>query len=396
MKILLFALTFLALAVVTTLLFINIDGTVIFDVAGRSLQLPLVMVIGAILLGYLLLYFVFRAFALLKRAPGALGRKRKRGQFKKSRATLKRGLQEMIVGNWSKAERSLAKSAENSDLPLLNYLSAARVAQQQGKIEDRDGYLTKAMDVDPEAGLAVGLTQAELMFSNGQYDEEMATLNQLNQAYPGNALVQKYLAKNLHVRKDWQGLSEILSGLEKNKAVNAAEIENFNTDTYCALLTQHADQGNREAFDGLWKNIPKRVRNYSAVVKCYIKQMIKFDDAKTTGPFIRKYVKGNWDEEVVALYSELNIGNHKVALAQAEKWLKERPESPGLLAMAGLLNAKAELWGKARSLLEQSIAIKPRAQSYKLLGDVLSSMGEKEEAMTSYNTGLKLAVAETS
>jgi len=371
MKILLFALTFLALAVVTTLLFINIDGTVIFDVAGRSLQLPLVMVIGAILLGYLLLYFLFRAFALLKRAPGALGRKRKRGQFKKSRATLKRGLQEMIVGNWSKAERSLAKSAEKSDLPLLNYLSAARVAQQQGKIEDRDSYLTKAMEVDPDASLAVGLTQAELMFTNGQYDEEMATLNQLNQKHPGNALVQKYLAKNLHVREDWQELSQVLPALEKNKSVTSAEIETFNTDTYCALLKQHANEDDREGFDAVWKNIPKRVQQYPAVVKCYIKQLIKFDDAKTAGPFIRKSLKGNWDEDIVALYSELNIGNHKVALAQAEKWLKEHPDSAGLLAMAGLLNAKAELWGKARSLLEQSLAIKPRAQSYKLLGDVL-------------------------
>lgn len=396
MKILLFALTFLALAVVTTLLFINIDGTVIVDVAGRSLQLPLVMVIGAILLGYLLLYFLFRMFALLKRAPGALGRKRKRGQFKKSRASLKRGLLEMVVGNWSKAERSLSSSAEKSDLPLLNYLSAARVAQQQGKIEQRDAYLTKATEVDPEASLAVGLTQAELMFSNAQYDEEMATLNQLNQDHPGNALVQKYLAKNLHVRKDWQELSQVLPALEKNKSVSAAEIKAFNTDTYCALLKQHANDDDREAFDSVWKTVPKRVRQYPAVVKCYIKQLIKFDDAKTAGPFIRKYLKGNWDEDVVALYSELNIGDHKVALAQAEKWLKEHPDSAGLLAMAGLLNAKAELWGKARSLLEQSLALKPRAQSYKLLGDVLSSMGEKDAAMDSYNTGLKLAVAETS
>ncbi len=396
MKILLFTVTFLALAVVTTLLFINIDGTVIVDVAGRSLQLPLVMVIGGILLTYLLLYFLFRAFSLLKRVPGALGRKRKRGQFKKSRASLKRGLLEMVVGNWSKAERSLSSSAEKSDLPLLNYLSAARVAQQQGKIEQRDTYLTKAMEVDPEASLAVGLTQAELMFNHGQYDEEMATLNQLNQDHPGNALVQKYLAKNLHARQDWQELSEVLPALEKNKSVNAAEIKSFNTDTYCSLLKQHADQDDREAFDAVWKGVPKRVRQYPAVVKCYIKQLIKFDDAKTAGPFIRKYLKSNWDEDVVALYSELNIGDHKVGLAQAEKWLKEHPESPGLLAMAGFLNAKAELWGRARSLLEQSLAIKPRAQSYKLLGDVLSSMDEKEAAMESYNTGLKLAVAETS
>ena len=94
------------------------------------------------------------------------------------------------------------------------------------------------------------------------------------------------------------------------------------------------------------------------------------------------------------MYSELNIEDHKVGLAQSERWLKQYPESPGLLAMAGFLNAKAELWGKARSLLEQSLALKAAPQTYKLLGDVLIKMNDSEGATESYQEGLRIAVDE--
>lgn len=392
MKILLFAVTILMLFVVTTLSFMNIDGSVILDTAGKSRQLPLVMVIGGILLFYLLLSFLFWAFSSLRGAPGAFGRKRKRGKHKKSRASLKRGIIEMTEGKWAKAERSLTSSAAGSDLPLLNYLAAARVAQAQGKTEQRDQYLAKADEVDAEEGLAVALTRAELLNSSGEFDEAMATLASINDKHPGNERAQKYLAKTLSERAAWQELAELLPALEKNKSINQEELTQLNINTYGALLKQHGQAHEREAFDSVWKRIPKKHKAQADLAKTYIRQLIHFDDAKTAGPFIRKYLKSSWDDDIVSMYSELDVGDHKVGLAQTEKWLKRHPESAGLLATAGFLNAKAELWGKAKSQLEQSLVLKPSTQSYKLLGDVLLKMGEQDAALESYNHGLKLAV----
>jgi len=394
MKVLLFIITILSLAAVATLLAMNYPGTVFIDVGGKSINFPLIFLVIGTLLLFAVLYFLIRAFSALRRAPGAISKKRTEGRHNKARDSLKRGFIEMTEGKWSQAERSLAGSAGKSDTPFLNYLGAARVAQEQGKIERRNELLDKAAAVEDGVGLAVGLTRAELQHNNQEYDSALETLEGLNNDHSENEKVQKYLARTLHARGEWQQLYDLLPKLSKNKTIAEAKKNHFSIDAYCHLLAEKGDAKDREGFDDLWKEIPKTFRRDPAVVKSYIRQLIHFDDAKTAGPFIRKYLKQNWNDDIVALYSELNIADHKVGLAQSEKWLKQYPDSPGLLAMSGFLNARAELWGKARSLLEQSLSIKAAPQTFKLLGDVLTKMDEPDAAMDAYQQGLRLAVDE--
>jgi HemY protein len=49
----------------------------------------------------------------------------------------------MAEGHYNQAEKLMLKGADNSDTPLLNYLSAARVAQARGDDVRRDHYLQK-------------------------------------------------------------------------------------------------------------------------------------------------------------------------------------------------------------------------------------------------------------
>jgi HemY protein len=49
-----------------------------------------------------------------------------------------------------------------------------------------------------------------------------------------------------------------------------------------------------------------------------------------------------------------------------------------------------ELWGKARSYLESSLAIRPRAEAYQLYGRLLARLGEGENAALAYRSGLSL------
>ena len=49
-----------------------------------------------------------------------------------------------------------------------------------------------------------------------------------------------------------------------------------------------------------------------------------------------------------------------------------------------------ELWGKARSYLESSIAMSPTADSYALYGRLLNQFGEESSAALAFSTGLGL------
>ena len=77
-------------------------------------------------------------------------------------------------------------------------------------------------------------------------------------------------------------------------------------------------------------------------------------------------------------------------LKQAETWLKPYPEDAALLLTAARLSLANELWGKARSYLESSLALLPTADAYALYGQLLTGLGEDERALLAFRSGLQL------
>ena len=47
------------------------------------------------------------------------------------------------------------------------------------------------------------------------------------------------------------------------------------------------------------------------------------------------------------------------SIERAESWLKQHPDDAALLLTLGRLCAQQELWGKAQSYLDASIAVEP-------------------------------------
>jgi len=92
--------------------------------------------------------------------------------------TLK-GLIALSEGNWWKAQRLLSISADNADLPLVNYLAAAHAAQEQGDENACDELLQKARASTPEAEIAVGINQAQTQLARRQLKSSRTTLRSL-------------------------------------------------------------------------------------------------------------------------------------------------------------------------------------------------------------------------
>ena len=77
-------------------------------------------------------------------------------------------------------------------------------------------------------------------------------------------------------------------------------------------------------------------------------------------------------------------------LKRAEQWLKSHSEDGALLLTASRLCMAIELWGKARSYLESSLAMAPRTDAYALYGRLLKQLGEDESAALAFRSGLAL------
>ena len=167
MKYLLSFLLIIFIAVGAALLAHQDSGYVLFgrgyDTLEMSLSLFLVMLFLSYVLGYFLVRFILRTWTM----PAKLKLWRFSQQSDRARKTSLQGLINLSQGQWKKAEKLLTRSVKNSDMPLLNYLSAAKAAQKQNSPERRDHYLALAHKSMPEADFSVKLTQAELQFAHG-------------------------------------------------------------------------------------------------------------------------------------------------------------------------------------------------------------------------------------
>ena len=63
-----------------------------------------------------------------------------------------------------------------------------------------------------------------------------------------------------------------------------------------------------------------------------------------------------------------------------------------LLLTCARQSIRAELYGKARSYLETSIAIRPRLEAWQLLASLFDQLGERERAIQALNDALMHAV----
>ena len=109
---------------------------------------------------------------------------------------------------------------------------------------------------------------------------------------------------------------------------------------------------------------------------------------------IEQSLEAHWDSALLPLYVQCLPRDARRHLERAEGWLQEHPGDPVLLLALGELCMQQELWGKARSYLEASLAIEPSHTAYVQFGKLLERIGKPEEASQVYRNGLELALGQ--
>lgn len=154
------------------------------------------------------------------------------------------------------------------------------------------------------------------------------------------------------------------------------------------MATMHTD---RSALERLWDDVPRHLRREPRLTLARAQALIacgSIDDAEQE---IRRTLKDDWDEALVKLYGELQVADPAAHLKRIEAWLKEHPEDPALLLAAGRTCVRHQLWGKARSYFEASLAIRAVPETYRALGQLMAQVGEAQSASRAFERGLSMA-----
>lgn len=365
-------------------------GYALFGYGHWVVEMPLWFTIFA---GLVLFYSIHYCLLSLAYVTGIWGRCRRwcdRYRHRRSQNMTSQGLIQFSEGNWQTAEKYLLKAVEESETPLINYLTAARAAQEQAAFERRDEYLRLAHQSTPGAEVAVGLTQAQLQLRQDQLEQSLATLKHLQQLVPHHICTLKLL-KQLYLRlADWTSLYEMMPELKKYKVLSTEAYDELNLIVYRGLLIQAGKHEDVEVVNQLWHSIPKAVQKNSDVIKVYIAQLMDKKQHDVVERLIRDTLKRQWDTDLVKLYGKLATSLSQKQLSIAEGWLKIHSQSPVLLLTLGRLSVQIDLWGKAREYFEASIRIDPCVETYNELARLYEQLGEKTLAMDSYRAGLQL------
>ncbi len=370
------------------------SGYVLIARGYKTIELSLSLFIVLASIGFILSYVIVRIFINSWNMPETFRAWREQQRTKRARRDTNRGLIELAQGNWSRAERYLIRHAHDSEIPLLNYLSAARAAQKQNVPERRDDYLSLAHKSMQGSGFAVQLTQAELQLVHGQLEQSLATLVQLHSSSPKHPHVLFLLARLYELLRSWGDLKKILPEIKKQKVLDTTAYEHLERNVHRELITIATQKGKLTDLRGFWQHVPKLLRQDIEMIRHYARCLMILEAYDDVWSLLRDAIKRNWDIDLVYLYGLIKISDVDKQLTTAESWLKGHESNPVLLLTLGRLCVRSKLWGKARSYLDASINIQPRSDSFKELGQLLEQLEEPEEAAEYFRKGLLLAADE--
>jgi HemY protein len=346
------------------------------------------MSVPALVLLLALAYALVRLALRLWRAPRQLGQSFAERRIRRSSDRLTRGLIQMTEGDFSRGERLLTQGIKGSDAPLVNYLMAARAAQSQGSVERRNEWLALAYDELPEAEGAILLTQAELQLEAGDFAATRASVQKILDSRADHPVALALLARSYSALGDTHNLFELLPRLARAR-LSAPMLENLACEALRGVL-KRGDIG-AEQLDRVWSAAPPAVRNAALPVALYARALQAFEQGEQAEKMLRKALKRDWQAPLVEAYGQVAAADALKQLKQAELWLKEHSEDAALLLTAARLCMVNELWGKARSYLESSLALAPGPEAYALYGGLLERLGERDAAASAYQAGLRLA-----
>lgn len=340
----------------------------------------LLLLIGIVLI----LYFLIWLFRLIWRSPKTFSDWQQRQHRNKSDEQLGAGYLSLIKGDWKRAEKQLTNEAEYSHVPYINFLAAARAAQEQGRHSQRDEYLKKAYAAAPKERLAIGLTKARLHQKAGQLDQAQVTLQDIRELGQNNPQYTAMLIQTHQQENNWQAIQQLLPVARKQQALPSELLAELQSECHLGSLSSSND------VTSAWKALPRVERKRPANVLVYAPYLLGSGDKIGAEKLLRSTLKHNWDSDLIDLYGQLQSDKPEKLLRRVEGWILARPEDAHLSLAAGRLALSSGFYDDAKQHLQTAITNGPLSAAYAVLGQVFEANSENSKALQAYRTGMEL------
>lgn len=337
-----------------------------------STTLAVALLVGAAALAALVLLWT------LVRLPFAAVRRRRERQL---RQRLAEGVDGVLQGHWSRAERALAHAAQDPDQSLLAHGAAALSAHARA---DTAATATHLDAIGAGHPTSAAVLAAELALADGRSADALAALDQPRaQPLPPRGLALRAQALAAVGRAgEAYGL---LGALRQQQALAPARLDRHEAQWATLGLVEAADAN---VLADRWDALPQALRSDPAVVTAYARRAaaLRWDEAAAKA--IEQALDARWDEHLAALYGRLDIGRVEHRLANAQHWLQAHPASPGVLLAVARLQRSMGQWPRAEDALHRALAQGAGAEAWEELGHGFAHAGDDGRARIAYANAL--------
>ena len=344
------------------------------------------IVVGLVVGGIVLM----RLAALTLSLPSIVREQRERRAAKKRDENFVGGLKAYAEYRYQDAEQSLGQWQGDETRTGLARLLAARAAQEMRAVALRERHLQEAMDHGAE--LAAQLFEVEAHLEAKDAAAALAAIQRAKGIAPQHTALLRFELKARQMTGQWDEVDRLLDALMRGNALEPGVATQSRRIAYTENLKRRTedDRGLLE----YWKKIPAEFRLDPWVARAAARAFMQRGGHDTALDVLEAALNRDWHEDLVALYGEARGSNPARQIEQAEKWLHVHPRDAQLLLALAQLCSVQQLWGKAQSYLEASLAIAPSAEGHIRMAELKTQSGQPGEACKQYQKALALCRAQ--
>ena len=353
-----------------------------------SLNLLLILIVG----GFAALYFGLRAIVRTVQLPAQVREWRRLQKKDRARAKLDAAIVALLEGRYGKAQQQAQEALALPHSSGLAALVAARAAIDVRQFDAAEGFLSRPETQATSLAVPRLTLSAEIALEQGQPQEALRILESLKREAGMHTAALRLELRATQAARRFADIAPLVEQLVKRGVFDAAQGEQVRIAAQREQLRAlaHDAAGLRDA----WSRLPESMRTQPPIARAAALSFQQLGGDREAADIVARSLERGWDSELVDLYGECRVPDPTRQIEQAEHWLAAHNQDAALLRVLGTLCQRQQLWGKAQTYLEASLALDNHWRTHLALGEMLGRLGRKDEANTHFVAALRLATEE--
>lgn len=343
-----------------------------------SLNLFVLLQFAVLLAAYLCLRAVSNTLSL----PKAVADYRARRARQRDERSAIEALRSFWEGRYSLALKSAEKvdaGGTGAGIAALVGLKSAQALRDDVRVR---AWRQRAEQLPAPWRNARLMAEMRIALDARDFSAAQAALEQLGAKERRQISVQRLALRLAQGQGDWAEMLRLARQLEKHRALTPEQAQPLRMRAHRGMLESLHDEPAK--LMRYWHTMPGTDRIDPQFIRRAAEAMAATGACTENAQLIEDTLEEQWDSSLLEHYARCEGGDVLGRIAHCEKWLHEHPGDAQLLLTLGRLCVQRQLWGKAQSYLEASLAVAPDCAAHIELARLFDRLEKTDEANRHY------------